>query len=248
MFNKLLSFIKVQLVVTAAALPILVSWGLPISLMSIVGNFLFTPFLTVFLITSSLIFVTEVLCIPNDLLVSTLTFVISLWEKFLFYGKKSWLMGFAQPKKLLASLLVLLAILIAIRFIFNILSKIVFVTIFITIALIIFHGGRNFIYHTNTITEKFVPHTKNRLLVRQLPDKSLQIIDRGFLSRKASPEKFVNFELKPYLIKTYGLNKIDKIVLKKKTRRTARVIKELKKTFDIRAPLENNLICCKTDG
>jgi hypothetical protein len=48
----LVTFTQTQLVITLISLPILVAWGLGYSVMSLVGNLLFSPVLTLFLILS----------------------------------------------------------------------------------------------------------------------------------------------------------------------------------------------------
>ena len=48
-----------------------------------------------------------------------------------------------------------------------------------------------------------------------LPNKKIKLTDLGIFKRKRSPERFVTFVIRPYLIKKYGLVKIEKIKLKK---------------------------------
>ena len=93
----LLHFIQAHLMVTIISFPILIGWGMPISKVSIIGNLIFSPFLTIFLIISSLTFFTELLCIPNGFLISQLNQLTSFWEKGLHFGQKKWLCCFAKP-------------------------------------------------------------------------------------------------------------------------------------------------------
>ena len=68
-YNHIIQFLQVQLFLSLASLPILVAWGIPFSLATVAGNFLFSPFLTLFLLLSSLIFFTELIFIPNAWLI-----------------------------------------------------------------------------------------------------------------------------------------------------------------------------------
>ena len=61
----LMRTIYVQLYLSLMSSPILIYWGLPVSLASPLGNILFNPLLVVFLFFSSLLFFTELLHIPN---------------------------------------------------------------------------------------------------------------------------------------------------------------------------------------
>ena len=72
--------IMVHLAVTLVSLPILIMWGLPFSLAASIGNIAFTPLLACFLAISSLIFFTELLFIPNAMLISLLSTLASSGE------------------------------------------------------------------------------------------------------------------------------------------------------------------------
>ena len=109
------SFLIVQITCTIVSLPILVYWGLPISVMSIVGNFLFLPFLTTFLVISSLIFFTQLLSIPNDFLIYLLNHFTKWWNYFLQFGKKEWLIGFANPKLFISTFFIVLLLVVTIK-------------------------------------------------------------------------------------------------------------------------------------
>lgn len=90
------SFMHVQLFLSLASLPVLVAWGLPFSLMTVLGNFIFTPFLTFFLLISTFIFFSELLHIPNDFLIYALEKLYALWMYLLEYGSTAWLYGIDQ--------------------------------------------------------------------------------------------------------------------------------------------------------
>jgi hypothetical protein len=69
-----------QLALTALSLPLIIAWGLPLSLLSIAGNIIFTPFLLAFLALSSLVFFCELIYIPNTLCVRLLEYLTLAWK------------------------------------------------------------------------------------------------------------------------------------------------------------------------
>jgi hypothetical protein len=92
----LLRFITLQLFVSLMSLPLLVAWGLPLSLLSPFGNSLFNPLLTVFLILATLIFATELMYLPNQWLCWLLEKTNSLFVATSSYADSSWLVGIRQ--------------------------------------------------------------------------------------------------------------------------------------------------------
>lgn len=54
-FNKIISYIIIQNMITIAVIPLYASWGLSFSLLSFVGNFIFLPFLTCYIFLSIII-------------------------------------------------------------------------------------------------------------------------------------------------------------------------------------------------
>src|SRR3990167_1186514 len=100
--NWLLKVATAQAYITTISMPILAFWGLPISLATFFGNVIASPLITSYIFISALVFFTELLNIPNWLLLKSLelnTFVIS---KFINIGDKSWLIGMPQSYFLIA--------------------------------------------------------------------------------------------------------------------------------------------------
>ncbi len=89
-------YIQIQLFITLMSLPVLMWWGLPFSLMSFVGNLIFSPIIVAFLTLSSLIFMTELASIPNYYLVWSLEKVTTVMTTLLSYGSKNWLVAFPK--------------------------------------------------------------------------------------------------------------------------------------------------------
>lgn len=228
-----LSFVKFQLFVSLVSLPFLAYWGIPISLMSMVGNFIFTPFLTIFLILSTLIFFTELCAIPNAFFISALTITTSWWEWLLHLGNKLWLIGLAKPNTMLTVLFLVLVVLLLFRFVFRIMSKLILAAIVVMLGLIVTQ------YHQQVTAppqnkSRSIPRCFKKLFVSQTPEKTINLTDDGLFAKKPSPEKFVIFELTPYLIKEYGTTTIENISLNKPGLRSFKATQELCETFSVK--------------
>ena len=103
--KNLINFIHIQLFITLISIPILLCWGMPISVLTFAGNFLLSPILTLFLLLSSLIFFCELLHIPNSFLIYGLQKTCSTWLSLMQWGTKHYLVALAAP-----SLLIIIAI------------------------------------------------------------------------------------------------------------------------------------------
>lgn len=231
--NYLLGLAKAQVIVSLVSLPILISWGIPFSLMAFFGNLLFTPILTIFLILSSLTFFTELLHIPNGILITALDQTTSFWQVILSYGEKAWLIGIAQPGKTITVLLIALVFFLTLRFIFRILSKVIIIGLVLigTYAIVeMIRNPQKFKTNVTVVT----PFTKKKMNLVERTDGTIDIIDNGLFNSKQSPENFVSFELRPYIIKRYGTTTINKLILNKPSKRSILGMKKLCETFLIK--------------
>ncbi|MBA3751326.1 hypothetical protein H0X06_00800 [Candidatus Dependentiae bacterium] len=96
-FKKTLSFLHLQLFITFISVPFLLAAGLPLSGACMVGNFIFAPFLTLFLVLSSCIFVCELLSVSSILFIIPLEYLTEIWTCVLAYGNRSWLLALPNP-------------------------------------------------------------------------------------------------------------------------------------------------------
>lgn len=76
---RLLTVLELQLTVMALSLPVILAQGMPISLLAVAGNVLFTPFLFGFLLLASLIFITQMFALPNMMLITALDYFRRIW-------------------------------------------------------------------------------------------------------------------------------------------------------------------------
>lgn len=96
-YHWLMRAIHLQCALTALSLPLLVSWGIPLSYLSCLGNIIFTPFLFIFLLLSSLIFLSELAHIPNALFIYLLAHVQTAWKYLVSWADKGVLLELPNP-------------------------------------------------------------------------------------------------------------------------------------------------------
>lgn len=238
-----LNFIQTQLIVTIVTIPILVGWGLSLSLMSFVGNLIFAPILTIFLMLSSMIFFTELLCIPNSWLILCLEQFTQSWDNVLSCGQSRWLIEFYNPPTL-----ILVAIPIVTFFVMHFgkfttdkarilaLSGILAVVIFGFLSVQYWHivaPTNNFLnqsilpIHLTSNGSGSKTSSPHGIDIYPCTPGTITIVDDGFFSHRPSPEKAVAYELKPYIVKKFGSVSIKELTINRPGKRnfeTARAI------------------------
>ena len=96
-YTSLLKSVQLQLFISFISLPFLIGWGLPISLVMPISTLMFSPFLTCFLLVSSLIFFLELFYVPNTLFIWCLEQITTTWLACLNLEQRAWLIGFQKP-------------------------------------------------------------------------------------------------------------------------------------------------------
>lgn len=138
-FHKIIKLIEFQLLMMLISWPILLYWGLPLSIMAPISNIIFMPFLSLFILISSFIFFTELFSIPNNFLIKTLDILSNIWFFFLKQSTKFWLLPVQYPGLFYLILLILFTlIIIYIKKLRSSLLKILIILIFILFCFIIF--------------------------------------------------------------------------------------------------------------
>ncbi len=216
--NYLLKFLYTQLLVTLFAFPILIHWGLSFSLMTFISNLIFAPVLMVVIILASLIFFTELLFIPNQLIVTIFHELISLWDKLLQQGSRYWLIEFAHPGALLLFSIPVGAFLVLHFFPnMNLKKRILFIIASLFCCLSILQ------HHTKSI-QAHVAHTNitpiKKFSIKMKKNGHAVFVDNGYFTSKGSPDKAVEFELKPYITKNLGPILVDTLVLTRPKQRS----------------------------
>ena len=205
----LLNYIYAQLLVTIVALPILIHWGLQISMVSFIANLIFAPVFSLAFIISSIMFFTELLGIPNGYIALCYDYLIQAWDFILRCGSKKLLVGWVHPGRLvLLAIPVITFMLLRHKKINSRNRRIVAMSFIIVCSTVVL--WRIQVYKINQYQPVHDEEKFSALLDEQ---KKLSFVDDGFFNSKGSPDKAVEFELKPYLIKKYGCGTIKELVL-----------------------------------
>jgi hypothetical protein len=224
----LLRFLQLQLFLTLVSWPLLLYWGLPLSLASIVGNFIFTPFLVVFLLLSSLLFLCELCFIPHTLLIYALEHVSNFWYNILLYADRSWLIYAPEPS-CIAVILVLVSgfyILHHKKFSHPFISCTLF-----TCVLTLFYA---YLYsiHPQPGTEHITCFNNALTLITSNCHKTI-LIDPGYLARRISAPDYVQFTLVPQLSKK-GIRSLESVIIFKPSRTTFKALATLCSHYPIK--------------
>lgn len=209
----ILRSLQLQLFISLMSLPIIINWGLPISLLSPVGNLLFTPFVTIFLLLASLIFFCELFFIPNGLFINALELLYMCWLSVMKYIPFNPLVGFPKPNALL-----LLSIPFATISLLTIPSiRSMHRSIICMVALfILFYFYVNCIQHPNKMISTL---DCNRGQVTILYDHgTLVLIDPGVIGQTKSAYSWLSYTLLPYVTSTTGKTTIDYLILLQPTK------------------------------
>ena len=226
----LINFLHSQLIVTLVALPILVAWGLPSSVMTFIGNLVFAPVLTIIIILASLLFFTQLVGISNAWLAQAFNVVVETWDMLLKQGKKEWLFAFAHPGMIaLVSIPLIVYFFLIYKKITSIGKRIGFMSILLAACYLGLWGHQYF----HARHQKFTS-PDNSFFTKAHAQGGIIFIDDGFFNSKMSVDKAVEFELKSTLIKKYGTVRIQELVLRRPGLRSFAGALEMCKHFSVK--------------
>lgn len=204
----ILRFIQLQLFLTILSFPFLVSWGLPLSIMSPVSNLVFTPILALFLLLSTFIFFTQLMGIPNGLCIILLEWLTRVWDYVMALGSSTWLIGFAQPSPLIFVVLLAGAFLVLQHKKLNSL-KISSICLCLLLCSVI---GYLKLSERSALIVQDIPCNKGH--VRYLAHNNItMLIDSGFLGQRISAPSWIEHTLIPFLIKSYGHATLEYVIV-----------------------------------
>lgn len=208
LYQKFIYFVLLQLFITAISLPILIWWGLPISIATTFGNLLFGPLLTIFLLISSFLFFTEIVQLPNGIFIYALEKVSDLWHWLASLGSKSFLISFTKPPLWFIVLLPIAAFLIIqLRFTHPPLRSIFFFALAISLycfALKSFYGPR-------AVLDSIPCNGKSVHVLRTHGD--LILIDPGVIGSRISAVSWASYNFLAELSQRYGTQTIDHCII-----------------------------------
>jgi hypothetical protein len=223
--------LTLQLFLFLLSFPVLLLWGMPISIMAIISTPLFTPFLTLFLSLSVLIFFCVLCSIPYGFFLWILDYLVLVWDFLLQKSSASWLYGFAIPSEWILFLFAF----------FN--------TIFLLYSLRFSHQKRLqlLLVYSGLLIGFFwcytkIPKPERNIqygekageLVLYSKNSTRILIDQGFFARSKSPESWVRYTLIPSCIKQFGSNKFNVVIVHKWTMQSIKMITSLLEYCDIK--------------
>lgn len=214
--QSFLKSVQLQLFISFISLPFLIAWGLPISLLTPISTLIFGPFLTCFLLISSIIFFLELLYIPNTFFIWCLEQVTTIWLACLNLEQRAWLVGFTKPPLFILLLLPLLALAIVhSKKLTSIPKRILFLSLLIITACATL---KFFPYPSHHNTATTIP-CNNGTITFILHNKELTIIDPAFIAARPSYESFISYTLMPAIIEQTGYMHIDHLIICKFNKR-----------------------------
>jgi len=205
--NYLVRFFYIQMFITLASLPILINWGLPLSIMGPFANLIFTPFLMLFLFFASLIFFSELIYLPNGYLIYALECLVKCWSYILSLHSPLWLISFTKPS------LIFLTLLLGLTFFILHTKK----------AKTMLHALGSFILLLCCLISYFTwqrPDSScitlacNRGTITILKsDNQTILIDPGYLGQSCSTPSWIEYTLNAELHKKLGGNTLDHVII-----------------------------------
>lgn len=213
--RSLLKSIQLQLFISFISLPFLIGWGLPISLLTPISTLIFGPFLTCFLLVSSLIFFLELFYLPNAALIWCLEHITSIWLACLNLEQRAWLIGFTKPPIIILILIPLIAVAAVHYKKITSISKrstLLGLLLVTTCATLKF-----FPYPVHNATTTIPCNKGNITLINH--HNALTMIDPGFIAARPSYESFISYTLIPEIIQATGYMHIDHLVVFKFNKR-----------------------------
>ncbi|MFA6263621.1 MAG: hypothetical protein WCW33_03360 [Candidatus Babeliales bacterium] len=201
LWTYLVSFAQTQLVITLVALPVLVAWGLGYSVMSLLGNLLFAPVLTAFLVVSSLLLFAQLLSIPHAWLATILNWLTAAWDWALNHASPLWLIECAKPPTImLIALPFIVYALLRHRWMSTPLRRVGALSFLLVASYGIFYIQR--IYNANGSLTRCLDG--KLYVIKLVGTEAIILIDDGYFARKKSIEKALSYEVRPWLAKEFG--------------------------------------------
>lgn len=208
LWAKCIHFAHLQLFLTLISLPILIAWGLPVSILSPLGNLIFSIPLALFLLLSSLIFFCEILSIPNTLFIWLIEHLTSFWTWSMAGQHKQLLVGFSCPSLFLLGLIPIAACIIMQCRYTHPKKHATLVLFFLLFISCIGLKIRDY-YHPTVITI-----AKSRGTISLLKcNNELILIDPGYIGSALSAATWVTYILIPEITKQTGTLTIDHLIV-----------------------------------
>lgn len=223
----IVNFLHIQLFLSLVSLPVLTAWGLPFSVVTLLGNLFFTPLLTAFLLCCSCIFFLELFHIPNSICINVLEYITQLWLWILSYSSSSWMTALSAKFLWITIVTAFIGyLLLCIADHISLMTKnSLLLSLLCTPFIIQYYIKNN--HHYRIIHKK-----KDCLCISK--NKDLTLYDNGALNQAHRPEQWVDYTLLPTLIKQYGMPQSITFFIAQPTIRTLQSLLRLQKHFFIK--------------
>jgi hypothetical protein len=211
-YYKFLRVIYIQLLLFFVYVPILMYWGLPLSIMANMGNIVFLPFLTLFLSFSFIIFFCELLHISPLFIHYLFSKLTLFWITCLSYGSSRWLIGLPFQPILSFFLFFLGGTIILLTHQNKTLPQKVLISFSLLLSIFI-------ILKYNQKPPLYIKiETKNKELTATHINSSLNLVMPSLRLKKNGIAPWFFYEIQPELYKTFGTARINTIVLQNPTK------------------------------
>jgi hypothetical protein len=232
---KLFLILAFQGVALFVSLPLMVSYGLGISRMSIVGNIVFYPILALIIFVSSLKFIASVFGFNALLLAHSLNALSAAWDCGLSLGSADWVFYFSFLH-LACFYLVMTLMVVVLRIYSRSFFKTFFIWIFPLMMFFSISVIRARINHFFLEKHQLKLEKKSSSLFIRMSHSgaAVRLFDWGYLSRFHNARNLVVFTIAPEVAKSFGVGIIEEIVIGYVGKNFVSVVCELQKMFVVR--------------
>jgi hypothetical protein len=209
--TALIDFFILNLFITLVSLPILVAWGLPLSWLSPIGNLIFSPFLSLFLLTSTLSFFCELLGISHGVLDRLLEYIAYAWQYILNLAPHNSSIGCTQTAfYLLLIISIATFVLLMLPPLRSAQKRLTALTVLFFCSLILLKAAQPAHLHDT------LPCISKKVEIVRTGNQTA-LIDHGAFSERANPASWVQYHFIPDLIKATGSLSIEHLILPRPT-------------------------------
>jgi len=198
--------LSIHLFIALLSLPIFVAWGIPISLMSFVGNTIFTPLLAIYIFLSSLLFLAALFNSKLVIIASALNMLTYWWLQILTTLSIDSYVGFTSQSFLLICIISIATLLITHTKKATLQQK-----GFIYIFLFFIALSCQQVCRKNKESIIKIPCFDKHLYLLTY-ENNYTIIDTGALGKRSSAPSYIQFTLIPEIIKRTGSPQISTFI------------------------------------
>ena len=233
--HYLVTACRIQIFATLVSLSILTYWGLPSSVLTVLGNIIFTPILTLFLLISSGIFFLELLNLPNQALITALEWLTSQWLKIIPTRPQQYLIALPKACWWIFVIGIVVIVLCIIVFKLNRLKQTILMG---TVCLICILIGRLPVWRRNT---PLILNYRHKTVTITPHRTGLIIQDTGTLNYASGSANWIQYTLVPAIISEFGTLQVQQLILQKSSRSTCKNLALLQKYIHIQDIIQNTL-------